>query len=57
MTFQNILLAVIIVLCVIALLLFLISRNKKDRKEFEADGIEDVMEETKEDHLRNKDTM
>ncbi|MES2373320.1 MAG: hypothetical protein V4557_12120 [Bacteroidota bacterium] len=56
MSFQNILLIIIVILGTIALLAFLVSRNKKDKKEFES-GIEDVMEETKTDQQRNADTL
>ncbi|MDB5211927.1 MAG: hypothetical protein JWQ30_2754 [Sediminibacterium sp.] len=57
MSFENILLTVIVILGVIALLLFLVSRNKKDKKEFESGGIEDTVEETKADQHRNTDKI
>lgn len=57
MSFQNILLIVIVALGIIGLLAFLVSRNKKDKKEFESGGVEDVMEETRTDHQRNADKL
>ena len=57
MSFENILLAIIVILGAIGLLAFLVSRNKKDKKEFESGDVEDVMEETKTDHQRNADKL
>lgn len=57
MSFENILLTIIVLLAVVGLLAFLISSNKKDKKEFEAGGMEDVMEETKTDQQRDTDKL
>lgn len=57
MSLENMLLTLIGILAVIGLVAFLISKNKKDKKEFEAGGIEDTVEETRTDQQRNKDTL